>query len=103
MPPAPTQPPLPPELPPDAPNAALLDYYDHLKSIFAGEGLGSITKTDLDVFYGLMQNPNYFTRENLEKIFGLLEQLASAEAFEDMEVARETVRRIEFYKEELGW
>jgi hypothetical protein len=103
MPPAPTQPPLPPSLPPDAPNAALLDYYDYLKSIHKGEKLGSITKTDLDTFYGFMQNPNYFTRENLEKVFGLLEHLASGESFEDIEVAREALRRVELYKEELGW
>ncbi len=92
----------PPKLPPDAPNAALIDFYNELKAIRHNEGMGSITKSDMERLYALMQNPHYFTTENLENMFGLLSQLASTESFEDPEVARECLRQIGFYREELG-
>jgi hypothetical protein len=102
MPPSPSGLPLPPNLPSSAPDIALEDFYDYLKVVHANEGMGAITKTDIEQFYALMQNPNQYTITNLENIFGLLEQFASAEAFEDPEIARECVQQIGFYREELG-
>lgn len=70
-----------------------------MKSI--GKDLGSITETDLESFYYLMKIPQRFSKDSLNKIFGLLNQLASAERFEDSTIARECVNMIEMYRMEM--
>lgn len=78
----------------------LIDYYNYLKLI--GDKMGSVTEEDLKVFYHLMSMPQKFSRESLNKIFGLINQLASAERFLKIEDARECLLMIETYREEMG-
>ncbi len=78
----------------------LMDYYDYLKSV--GDKMGGITEEDIKIFYYLMKIPQKFSKESLNKIFGLINQLASAERFLKVEDARECVNLIETYREEMG-
>ena len=75
------------------------DYLTYLKSI--GSSMGSITKYDLSAFYYLMKIPQRFSKENLNAIFGFLQQAASAEYFENGEDAKECVSMIENYRTEM--
>lgn len=79
----------------------LQNYFDYLKSIGQGEGMGSITESDLAIFYRLFQIPQRFSKEKVEDLFALLEQLAGAERFESNAVARECVLMIDTYRTEL--
>ena len=76
-------------------------YTEYLKDIGQGEGLGSITDSDLDIFYHLLENPQRFDKEKLQNLFGLLSHLASAERFENRETAQECMNMIETYRTEL--
>lgn len=81
-------------------DAQLIDYYNYLKSI--GDKMGSVTEEDINIFYHLMRIPQKFSKETLNKIFGLINQIASSERFLKTEDAKECVSMIEMYKEERG-
>lgn len=75
------------------------DYFDYLKSI--GGELGAITKEDLEPFYFLMKIPQRFKKESLNRLFELLQQLASAERFSSTEDAKDCMHMIEMYRTEM--
>lgn len=82
-------------------DAELADYIEYLKSIGKGEGMGSITAHDLDIFYRLFAIPQRFSRDKVEELFGPLSHLVSGERFESREEAVECLNMIEHYRTEL--
>jgi hypothetical protein len=77
------------------------NYYDYIKSVVLGEGMGSLTSSDLEIFYRIMLDPKKYSKENISRLLTLIEQAASAERFEKIEDARECVRMIATYREEM--
>lgn len=77
------------------------DYIEYLKSIGNGEGLGSVTAHDLDIFYHLFTIPQRFSKSKVEELFGLLSHMVSGERFESREEAAECLNMIEHYRTEL--
>lgn len=75
-------------------------YYLYLKHI-SSLGIGSITSSDLSIFYDLMKIPQRFSKDYLMNIFSLLSQAVSAECFEKKEDALECLEMIGNYRTEM--
>jgi hypothetical protein len=83
-------------------DAQLEEYYQYLKSIAEGEGMGSVTEHDLNIFYHLFEIPQRFSKMKVEKLFGLLEQMSGGERFESREAAQDCLNMIASYRDELS-
>lgn len=80
-------------------DAQLQDYYAYIKSV--GTDIGSLTEEDIKPFYFLMKIPQRFSKDALNKLFGLLNQMAGAERFADVATAKECVSMIDMYRTEM--
>lgn len=75
-------------------------YREYIVHIVQGEGMGSVTKTDVALLYSLFEHSDRFTKEQVKETCSLFEHVASAEAFESVELARECLSRIDSYRTE---
>jgi hypothetical protein len=94
--------------PPSFPSNEDVDaYFNHLKDVYKGEGrIGTISDYDMRtldrIFEGLRQRPTMYDWAKINRLFTLIEQLGSGEAFEKKEVQDRYLREIQMFREELG-
>jgi hypothetical protein len=96
-------PPLPRE---PSPQERVINFYDYLKNIRANEGMESITRSDMDIFEMILDdvrtNSKKYDFAQLDKLFTLIEQLASAESFVDRTDKDRALTLIQLFRDELG-